>query len=194
MAVSYMQQHQELFNVLQGKALDAAFIGIQDFANTFLVQLRRATPIGWRYKAAALTKTGEKLKKKGKLSRSVKGMRDQKALKRGSGKWVPSGEAKAGWAMQVDPIGRGLTIDNPVPYIHVLEQGLYPNPPKGPLPQGKPWEKGWRVEGGYSKQAQGGIVAPLFADDKLWERAQATVVRRINQVLNSIPSVTSKSV
>lgn len=200
MAVSYLQQHQELFNVLQGKALDAGFIGVQDFANMFLVQLRYATPKGWKYVPLQLTKKGEKLAKKGgykgpKGNWNYKKLKAKdKTFKKSTGKWKYSGFAREQWAMQVDAAGRGLTIDNPVPYIHVLEQGLYPNPPTGPLPKGKPWEQGWRVEGGFSKQAQDGIVKPLFADDKLWERAQATVVRRINQVLNSIPNVKSRSI
>jgi hypothetical protein len=68
--------------------------------------------------------------------------------------------------MEADSAARGITISTNLPYVQVLEQGLYPDPPKGPARTNVPWTP-WRVEGGFSKQASKGIVGPLLTDDKL---------------------------
>lgn len=59
---------------------------------------------------------------------------------------------------------RNWYLTNNLPYIHALEYGEYPNPPKkGTYTKGKGYEK--RSRGGYSKQAPNGMVRKNLA---LW--------------------------
>lgn len=56
------------------------------------------------------------------------------------------------------PIGGIMYLTNSLPYIHVLEYGLYPNPPKlGSRKRGEP-DYTIHVSGGYSMQAPNGMV------------------------------------
>lgn len=60
---------------------------------------------------------------------------------------VDTGEARRSWSFEKVP--EGYRISTNVPYMPVLEYGLYPNPPKG--------GKGKTING-FSKQAPQGFV------------------------------------
>jgi len=131
-------------------------------------QLSAATPIGWTYNPLALTKKGAKQALKGRQlwGMTAAKLKAEKLVKKGSGKWKRSGALRKSWQSEADEAARGITFSTNLPYIDVLERGLYPNPPKGPARTNVPWTP-WRVEGGFSKHAPKGIVGPLLTDDKL---------------------------
>jgi hypothetical protein len=188
LAVTTLQQNSQIFSALEQKLPGAAFLGVMDFSNTFMGLLRGGTPIGWKWINVGLNKKGKRAEAVGKLGKkSVSDLRSAGMLKAGTGKWKPSGAARTAWSMNTDQAGRGITFSNPLPYLIVLERGGYPNPPKGPMRSGVPWDKGWRVEGGFSKQAQSGIVKPLLDDDKLWEQALSLINKRISEMLSGLP-------
>ena len=68
---------------------------------------------------------------------------------------IDEGNAKEGWEIQVHESGMRYRIVNKVPYIGVLEYGLFPNPPK----------KGTgKTVGGYSTQAPAGMVGVTIVE------------------------------
>ena len=70
---------------------------------------------------------------------------------------VDKGTAKAGWS-ELYTAPEGLSFTNPVAYMHVLEEGLYPG--VGP--------KTVAYAGGiYSSQAPGGMITPIMEDKAL---------------------------
>jgi hypothetical protein len=162
LAISYVLQNAVAIQSLNMALPGGIWLGVQDVARTFKGQVSAATPIGWKYVKQQKTKRGK--------------------TKAGTGKWKRSGVARKAWEQKADFAGRGITVFNPQPYMRVLEEGLYPNPPTGPMPTGVPWTP-WRVEGGFSKQAPGGIVGPLFDDNEFWESATDLVIKRVRERL-----------
>lgn len=171
-----------LFNPLNLAGLNrlvpsAVGIGLNDMLRQVRADVLARTPIGWTYVKAKTTKSGKK--------------RTDKA---GKGRWVrsdssPGKKAKGAnlqhnWEIESDK--QHFSIGTSVPYAFVLEEGKYPNPPKGPLPKGKPWSSGWRVEGGYSKQAQGGLLQPIYDDPKSLDDAMDFIIEEIAKNLDSI--------
>lgn len=65
-------------------------------------------------------------------------------------------------AVAAAPVGGTIWLSNGLPYIRVLEYGLYPNPPKrGSWVKGSKGSPGhWEIKSvnGYSKQAPQGMV------------------------------------
>lgn len=161
LAVSVLIENPGVLTGLDARLPGAAWAGLQDYTRTFFAQLKAATPIGWEYKKQQKTKKG--------------------TVQRGTGKWVRSGKLRKSWQLEPDRAARGITISTDLPYVQVLERGLYPNPPKGPMPTNVPWTP-WRVEGGFSKQAPGGIVGPLLTDETLG-RAIDLIVSRIRAMI-----------
>lgn len=130
--------------------------GLKDFAKTVMQYAIERTPLGWRYVKGA----GNKTKKSGR------------AFGVALGNYRRSNVAAPGRFMRhpdmwklTDKRAKSITIRSKAKYGAILEEGKYPTP-KGSPPRAKPWEWGWRVEGGYSKQAPGGILGPLLADKK----------------------------
>lgn len=166
LAISIIIDNPAVLTGLDANLPGATWLGVQDYSRTFFSQLKGATPIGWKYKKQGKTKKGK--------------------VKTGTGKWVRSGALRKSWEQDTDAAARGITFSTDLPYIHVLEQGLYPNPPKGPARTNVPWTP-WRVEGGFSKQAPKGIAGPLLTDEKL-ERAIDLVVVQIRKMLERVAS------
>lgn len=183
LAVTVLIDNPNVLTGLDTRLPGAVWLGVQDYTATFMKQLSAATPIGWKYKPLELTKKGARQALKGKQLWGMSGakMKAEKFAKKRSGKWVRSGALRESWEEEADQAARGITISTKLPYIEILERGLYPNPPKGPMPKNVPWTP-WRVEGGFSKQAQKGIVGPLLTDQKL-ERAIDLIVKRIGEML-----------
>lgn len=71
-------------------------------------------------------------------------------------------------AVSVAPVGGIIWLSNGLPYIRVLEYGLYPDPPKrGSWVKGRRGQKGhWEIKSvaGYSKQAPQGMVRLSIAE------------------------------
>jgi len=153
----------------------AVSVGLKDMLRTIKADVLARTPVGWVYIPAKVNKKGKK--------------RTDQA---GKGKWVKSSSAsgkKAAGAGIAKSWRTGIEQDSffigtDMPYAFMLEDGRYPNPPKGPLPTGKPWDKGWRVEGGFSKQAQGGLLQPIYDDDTYLQGAVGLIAERIIQQFN----------
>lgn len=68
---------------------------------------------------------------------------------------IDTGNAKDGWEIEQYEDGYRYRIFNKVPYIGVLEYGLFPNPPK---------EGTGKTVGGYSTQAPAGMVGITIAE------------------------------
>jgi hypothetical protein len=162
LAISYIIQNAIAIQSLNTALPGGSWVGVQDVSRLFKNEVQSATPIGWKYTKQAKTKKGK--------------------VKAGTGKWKRSGAARAAWSIQADSGARGISVFNETPYMRPLEEGLYPDPPKGPMPKGVPWTP-WRVEGGFSKQAPGGIVGPIFADDAFWDNAMNLIIQRIQERL-----------
>jgi len=112
LAVSVIIDNPQVLTGLNVDLPGAVWMGVQDYSRTFFAQLKAATPIGWTYKKQSKTKGGK--------------------VKAGTGKWVRSGALRKSWQSEADEAARGITISTNLPYVQVLERGLYPNPPKGP--------------------------------------------------------------
>jgi hypothetical protein len=78
------------------------------------------------------------------------------------------GQAKRGWGkLSKDPAG-GYSFRNKVPYIGILEEGLYEH--EGPRTVEQP---GGKI---FSKQAEEGILAPLLSNDPYISALGETIV------------------
>ena len=79
-----------------------------------------------------------------------------------------TGHFKRSWG-QIDQHEGGLTFENPVEYGSILEEGLYPGVGRRTV----------QAEGGiFSRQAVGGILGPMTADDD--------VVGAIEEIFQSV--------
>lgn len=161
-AVSAIVQNPGTLNALNVHVPGAAWVGMQDFVRTFKARTSRATPIGWKYVRKEKSKKGK--------------------TKRGTGKWKRSGKLRKSWALEEQNAALAITMYTDMEYAHVIEQGLYPNPPTGIPRTNVPWTP-WRVQGGFSKQAPGGIVGPLLDDDRLMTRSINLIVAEIERRL-----------
>jgi hypothetical protein len=85
-----------------------------------------------------------------------------------------SGTFKSGWGnvLPVQSGGISYAVENPVDYGIILEEGLYHQ--VGPRTM---------MHGGqiYSRQAVGGVMAPLIEDEAIVQRVLDQIVARIQQ-------------
>ena len=158
---SILLENPGVLTALTGDIPGAAWLGLQEFVQTFKARTSRATPIGWKYKKGAKNKKG--------------------TIKRGTQKWVRSGKLRKSWDIEEQQGERAVTLFTDLPYAHVLELGLYPNPPQGKPRTNVPWTP-WRVAGGFSKQAPSGIVGPLLNDERLQRNAMNLIVQEISKM------------
>ena len=74
-------------------------------------------------------------------------------------------------AVAASPVGGTIWLSNGLPYIRVLEYGLYPNPPKrGSWVKGSRGQPGhWEIKSidGYSRQAPQGMVRLSITEVKV---------------------------
>lgn len=111
---------------------------LKDFGETLRAYAMARTPVGWRYDTS-------------------------------SHKWRESPsvvsdylKSERSWSrVHATRTSVSFTLDSP--YAEIVERGGYPSPGGSP-PKAKPWAKGWRVSGGFSKQAPGGIIGPMIED------------------------------
>jgi len=73
---------------------------------------------------------------------------------------------------QVERHTGGFSFSNPVDYMGILEEGLYP------------MEQSPRTLGGYSRQAPGGILGPLVNDETVLQRIAELVVEQLEREIN----------
>ena len=66
----------------------------------------------------------------------------------------------------------GFSFSNPVDYMTILEEGLYP------------WPQSPRTIGGYSRQAPEGILKPLVEDESVLQRIAELVVEQLEREIN----------
>ena len=154
----------------------AVGIGLNDMLRQVKTDVLARTPIGWVYIKAKEKKGGGK-----------------RTDAKGKGRWVRSDSTSAkktgranlqhSWEFTSDKMS--FSVGTSIPYSMVLEDGKYPNPPKGPIPIGKPWASGWRVEGGFSKQAQGGLLQPIYDDPKYLDHAIDLIIDEISRNLGA---------
>ena len=85
-----------------------------------------------------------------------------------------TGHAKTSWG-QIEEHRWGYSFENPVPYITVLEEGLYPRP--GP----RTYSHEGRVYSRQTDDPPGGIIAPLIEDEQALNRIMDMVVARLTR-------------
>jgi hypothetical protein len=92
-----------------------------------------------------------------------------------SGTPIDTGELWSGW--NVESVAEGFDITNPVPYAYWVEIGAgWPSPgPRTIADKGGIW----------SRQAVGGIIAPIFEDDSWLDDAVSLIVEYIQEELQS---------
>lgn len=86
---------------------------------------------------------------------------------------VLTGALKAAWT-EVSPTATGFSFDNTLDYSVIIEGGGYKKVGPGTVKMGS---------GIYSKKAPGGMVASVFADDKLLVRIADSIARRVREIL-----------
>jgi len=111
---------------------------MEDLGKTLKTFAQARTPVGWRW---------DKSSHSWKESPQV------------TGDYLKS---ESQWT-DIKATATSMTFGVKAPYAFIIERGGYPTP-QGSPPKGKPWAKGWRVSGGYSRQAPGGIFGPMIED------------------------------
>lgn len=130
-------------------------LGIQDTLRTLKARVMDRTPVGWKYKAGRKTKANKRYKGA-----------------QGKGRLVKSGYLKGQW--QTENTGNGWILRNDTPYAYVLEEGRY----KGVGPRTV------ATSGGiFSRQAPGGIIKPIFDDDKIIDRVVDVIIFEIERLI-----------
>jgi len=133
---------------------------LEDFAETVALYLAENTPLGFKWV-------------------------------RGTG-WQRSNVAKPGkfmghpamWQLR-DKKKRSIIVESMVNYGAILEEGGYPEP-KGHPPKGRPWEWGWRVSGGFSKQAPQGIITPFVGGKEVGIGVRRTLDDALEEYRNMV--------
>jgi len=85
------------------------------------------------------------------------------------------GEMKGSWSTVTYEAG-GFSFGSDKPYAEVLEEGLYPGVGPRTVKTG---------EGIFSRQAPGGMVAPLIEDDTVVDRLLELIVEQIERGFQS---------
>lgn len=75
---------------------------------------------------------------------------------------------------QVERNSGGFSFSNPVDYMTILEEGLYPGAQSA------------RTLGGYSRQAPGGILKPLVEDDETLRKVAELIVEQLEREINRV--------
>ena len=73
---------------------------------------------------------------------------------------------------QIERHSGGFSFSNPVDYMTVLEEGLYP------------WSQSLRTIGGYSRQAPEGILKPLVEDESVLRRIAELIVEQLEREMS----------
>ena len=166
---------------LESKIPGFAWLAVQDWAGSLRLDLMRNSPEGYVYVTAAKRRelAEAKAKEKGKTIKSR--IKTAKWLKSGAVKGKSN--LKGSWQVETFPQQMAVDIFTSVPYAGVLEMGLYPNPPTTRPPSGRPPAGEWRVSGGFSKGAPGGLIQPVINDETIMNNAMDLIVDEVAKLI-----------
>ena len=163
--------------------------GLESILRTLQQRIRKATPVGIRYKSYGKTKKGKsKTKKAGFVWTTGPNAGRQATYK---GRWVVSGELKASWQFDHTRPSE-IRAFSTVRHGAILEAGKYKGIGKprlglmsGGLGQVAP--RTVQAEGGiYSSRAVGGILAPIAKDQAFLQGSVELILKGIRKELRNI--------